>query len=49
MKKLGAKRLKGAGCNDGKVKAVVSDWKKRYDRSDDYRLKTEPRQKKEPA
>ena len=47
MKMRGAKRLKGAGCNKGKIKAVVSDWKERYDRSNDYRLKVEPRKKNE--
>jgi hypothetical protein len=47
MKMRGAKRLRGAGCNSGKVKAVVSSWKKTYDQSGTYRLKSLPRQKNE--
>jgi len=47
MKKFGLKRLKGIGCNSSFVKSVVSDWKKRYDRSNDYHLRTAPRVKQE--
>lgn len=49
MKQRGLKRLRGVGCNSGRLKAVVSDWKTRYDLSGGYRLKVSPRNKNELA
>lgn len=45
MKRHGLKRLRGAGCNSSSIKHKVSDWKKRYDLSGGYLLKTKPRVK----
>jgi hypothetical protein len=45
MKQRGMKRLRGTGCNSSFVKARVSDWKKRYDKSSTYNLKVESRNK----
>lgn len=43
MKKRGLRRLKGNGCNNSLVKRRVRDWKKRYDLSGGYGLKTDKR------